>query len=166
VSAADDTWVRSILTDPEYTVWRRQARADRLESLRVARRTQRILGDGPHQPDGAVLAAGLLHDVGKTEARLGTFGRVAATLAGAVRGRDRARGWQARGGIARRFGNYLRHAEIGGDMLAIAGARPEAIEWARAHHHPERFDALPFPAEVAWALAAADGEPLPRSARE
>jgi hypothetical protein len=61
--------------------------------------------------------------------------------------------------VARRFGTYLRHDEVGAGMLRLAGAPDAAVEWAAAHHHPERWDALAaVPPEVARALARADGE--------
>src|SRR5690348_13094971 len=104
--------------------------ADRRESVRVARQVQAELGDDPR-----LLAAALLHDVGKTDARLGPVGRALATVAGGIAGRDIAPAWQQRGGVARRFALYLRHDEVGAGILRMADARPEAVAWAAAHHH-------------------------------
>ena len=51
----------------------------------VARKVEVALGDEASRP---VLAAALLHDVGKTESGLSTYGRVIATISGGVVGRD------------------------------------------------------------------------------
>ena len=55
------------------------SRADRRHAAGVARRVEVALGDEATRP---VLAAALLHDVGKTESGLGTYGRVIATISG------------------------------------------------------------------------------------
>jgi HD domain len=157
-SAADLAWVETVLQPGELTLWRRMPRADRRETVGVARRTQAALGEDA-KPD--ILAAALLHDVGKTEARLGVFGRTFATMAGAVAGHGMARAWQEKGGVRRRYGLYLRHDAVGAGMLRMAGARRAAIEWADAHHRPERWTGLSFPYRVAVVLAEADGERIP-----
>lgn len=92
-----------------------------------------MLGDEATRP---VLAAALLHDVGKLDSGLGTYGRVVATVAGAVAGRDMARVWSESRGITRRVGLYLRHAELGADALRMAGSDPLTVTWAAEHHLP------------------------------
>ncbi|HEX5614936.1 MAG TPA: hypothetical protein VFZ83_07235 [Acidimicrobiia bacterium] len=162
LSAAERAWVGSLLTDAEHGVWRELRRADRRESVAVARRTERALAGGPHAADPDALAAALLHDVGKLDARLGPFRRAGATLAGALAGPEYARAWATRSGITRRVGLYLLHAEIGADRLRVVGARPAAVAWAAAHHDPARFGACGLPRAVVAALVRADGEaPLP-----
>ena len=153
-------WVAGVLAPGELTVWQRMPATDRRESIRVARRLERELTGTDHGGDDRWVVAALLHDVGKTEARLGTMSRALATVAGGIAGHDIAPAWQARGGISRRFGLYLRHDEIGAGMLQMADARIEAVAWARAHHHPETWDDLSIPREVATALARADGEKI------
>jgi HD domain-containing protein len=134
-STGDSAWVTGVLEPGELALWQRMSNADRRHSVAVARR----LGDAPHE----ATAAALLHDVGKIEAGLGTFGRVAATVVGA----GRARG---------RHAVYLRHDLIGADLLAAAGARPLVVTWAREHHlPPERWT---VPPEVGAALKAADDD--------
>jgi putative nucleotidyltransferase with HDIG domain len=146
---ADIAWVRSMLTPAELRLWETLGRADRAESMAVARRAARELG-----PDAEPvwLAAALLHDVGKTEAHLGTFGRVGATLVGVVISDGRARH------LPNRVGEYLAHDNIGAELLAAAGARPEITAWAAAHHRPELWPATGLPPRVAAVLAEADGE--------
>jgi hypothetical protein len=133
-------------------------RADRRESIAVARRAQRLLAGTEHAGDSRYLAAALLHDVGKNDARLGPLRRAGATVAGALAGPGYAVAWSERRGITRRVGLYLRHAELGADRLRIAGARPEAVGWAAAHHDPAAGAATGLPAPVVAALARADGE--------
>jgi hypothetical protein len=55
----------------------------------------------------------LLHDVGKIECGLGTWGRVAATLVG------------RRG---RRFTLYHDHERIGADLAKAAGSEPDTVD--------------------------------------
>ena len=94
-------------------------------------------------------AAALLHDVGKTASGLGTFGRVAATVRGHLGDPEDVGG---------RTGAYLRHAEIGAELLEHAGARAETVVWARTHHDRSRWPTDLIPAPVCAALARADGE--------
>jgi putative nucleotidyltransferase with HDIG domain len=147
-----------MLSPAEATLWRRMPAADRRESVWVAKRLRQELAGTAAGDDERWTVTALLHDVGKSEANLGTIGRALATVAGGVAGHGVAPAWQARGGIARRFGLYLRHDEVGAGMLEVAGSRPEVVAWARVHHHPERWDEANIPEAVARALARADGE--------
>ena len=74
------------------------------------------------------MAAALLHDVGKIEAGLGTYGRVMATLSAKAAGRDTARAWSQTRGITRRIGLYLLHEELGADLLRLAGSDPLTVD--------------------------------------
>lgn len=152
-SRGDDAWARAQLGDGEVRLWGRMGRADRRHGVAVARRVAAALGPAAERP---VLAAALLHDVGKLDSRLGPVGRAVATVAGLGGGRDRALALSRRRGIARRVGLYLRHGEIGADMLALAGADPLTVAWAREHHQPpERWS---VPPGVGAVLAAADDD--------
>ena len=109
----------------------RMAVRDQQHALRVLRRL-----DGP----GPLLCqAALLHDVGKAEAPLGTVGRSLVVLAGATGTCRLLRRLPMVGG---RFNRYLRHAEIGAEMLRSAGANPDLVEIVAEHEallpaHPE-----------------------------
>jgi hypothetical protein len=103
-----------------------------------------------------VVAAALLHDVGKVPAGLGTYGRVVATLAGAAAGHKMAEAWTQGRGFTRKVGLYLRHPALGGDMLALAESDPLTVTWAREHHLPQEEWTLP-PA-VALVLKQADDD--------
>jgi hypothetical protein len=130
--------------------------ADRRHAVGVARRVDAALpadGDVDRRP---VLAAALLHDVGKTVSGLGTYGRVIATVSAAVAGRDQAEAWSETRGFTRRVGLYLRHPELGGDQLALAGSAPLTVAWAREHHLPP--DRWTVPADLGEILKAADDD--------
>jgi len=152
-SRENEAWVRSVLSDDEVKLWRRMSRADRRHAVGVARRVELQLGNEATKP---VLAAALLHDVGKVAAGLGTYGRVVATVAGAAAGRSMAEAWTQGKGFTRKVGLYLRHGELGADMLALAGSDPLTVSWAREHHLPEEEWTLS--ASVAAALKAADDD--------
>jgi putative nucleotidyltransferase with HDIG domain len=159
---SDVSWISTCLAPRELVLWQQMPAADRRESVRVARRLEAALAGTAHEGDERWIVAAVLHDIGKPEACLGTVGRALATMTGAVAGHDKARSWEARGGVGRRFARYLRHDEIGADTLLTVGARSEVIAWAAAHHHPERWPDLAIPLDVAHALARADGERIAR----
>jgi hypothetical protein len=150
---AEESWVASHLSSREQGLWQRMSGPDRRHAAGVARRVEVALGVEATTP---VLAAALLHDVGKMAAGLGTYGRVIATLAGKVAGHQMAKSWSRAKGITRRTGLYLRHGELGGDMLELAGSDPLTVAWAREHHLPD--DEWTLPAHVAAALKAADDD--------
>lgn len=89
------------------------------------------------------LVAALLHDVGKTVAGLGTYGRVIATLSGAIGGRSYAEVWQDTTGFTRKVGLYLRYPDLGAELLSVAGSRPWVVAWAREHHLPAEQWSVP-----------------------
>ncbi len=108
-SAADDAWARHWLTPAEAELWRSMSNADRRHSIEVARR---FLARRPSATP-AEAAGALLHDVGKLDAGLGTFGRVVATVVGPR---------------TDRFRRYHDHEAIGGRWLAAAGSDPVTVE--------------------------------------
>jgi hypothetical protein len=133
-SRSAQVFVARVLEPAELDLWQRMSAPDRRHSVAVARRI-----DGPSE----MVAAALLHDVGKVEAALGTFGRVMATIIGP----GRATG---------RLALYLRHDIIGEQLLRDAGARPLVVTWAAEHHLPsERWT---VPPEIGAALKAADDD--------
>ena len=62
------------------------------------------------------MAGALLHDVGKVQSGLGTWGRVAATVVGPR---------------TRRFRQYHDHEQIGANMAAQAGSDPATVALIR-----------------------------------
>ncbi len=130
------------------------SRSDRRHAVGVARRVDAML-DGA---DREVVAAALLHDVGKVDSGLGTYGRVIATISGAVVGRDEAtiKAWTRSRGFTRRVGLYLQHPKLGGDRLALAGSEPLTVAWAREHHLPA--DEWTVPLEIGEVLKVSDDD--------
>lgn len=155
---AESAWAEARLIPAELELWRRLSNADRRHSVRVAHRVEQLLTDTDARGDHRWLAAAMLHDVGKLDARLGTLGRVGATLAGAAAGHDKAERWSTRRGVTRRVGCYLRHPELGETRLRLAGARDEVARWAGAHHDPGKRERLDFPGYVVAALLEADDD--------
>jgi len=151
LAATDAEWVEGLLDPPERELWARTGRADRRHVVGVARRVEATLGDEATRP---VLAAALLHDIGKLESGLGTYGRVIATLSIAVAGRDVAAAWCETGGFTRRVGLYARHEELGADLLALAGSDPLTVALVREQSVP--VDERSVPDHLIEALTAAD----------
>jgi hypothetical protein len=144
--ADDEGWVAGQLLPGEVVLWRRMSGPDRRHAVGVGRRVVASLGDAAER---AVVAAALLHDVGKVESDLGTLARVPATLAGLV---ARERVAAGRGRVAR----YLRHDAIGRRLLIDAGSDPLTSAWAGEHHRPPtEWTIAP---QVAAALKAADDD--------
>lgn len=146
-------WANEQLLPGEYELWASSSKADRRHSVGVAQEVEQLLGgNAPRE----VLAAALLHDIGKTVSGLGTYFRVAATLSAAVAGRETAELWVKGSGVTRRIGLYLKHPELGGDLLEMVGSDPLTIAWAREHHmDPSKWS---VDAEYANALDAADND--------
>ncbi len=152
-TGTDLEWVTSILSEPELDLWRGLSGPDRRHSAAVARRVERSLG---HEASTEVLAAALLHDVGKSVAGLRTYGRVIATVSAAAAGRDMAHQWSRGRGFVRRVGLYLRHDELGAELLDLAGSDPTVVAWAREHHLPP--DQWTVPRHLADVLKACDDD--------
>lgn len=152
-SAVNREWVASQLTDAELVLWSRMSGPDRRHSVTVARRVERSLGD---EATREVVAAALMHDVGKSVAGLRTYGRVIATVSAAFAGHDMALRWSQTRGFVRRVGLYLRHPEMGGDLLAMADSHHLVVAWTREHHLPP--DHWSIPGHLAEALNAADDD--------
>jgi len=152
-SGADDEWARSNMLPGEIDLWTRMSAQDRRHAAGVARRTVQSLDDRADRP---VIAAALLHDVGKVDSNLGTFFRVAATLSAAVAGRETAELWVRGTGVTRRIGLYLLHPSIGADLLGMAGSDDFTATWAREHHLPAELCSLD--AGLANALRDADDD--------
>lgn len=105
-------WVRGRLLETEWALFLRLARTDQEHHLRVARR---FLSRFDLEPPREWVAAALLHDVGKVDVGLGTFGRVFATV------------WPWGRSGEGRLGRYHRHVERGAEMLRLAGSDPVTI---------------------------------------
>jgi hypothetical protein len=169
-SVAGEAWAVHWLAPGERALWAKQSTQDRRHAIGVAHDVALALGDRDGAGvAGVVLAAALLHDVGKTSSGLGTFSRVGATVVAAALGRERVAAWGSSaasaasaasvGGVAGwrvRAGRYVSHDALGAALLVEAGSDPFVVTWAREHHQPESTWTLD-PALTA-VLKAADGD--------
>jgi predicted HD phosphohydrolase len=110
--AADDAWATSFMSEAEAELWHRLSNVDRRHAVEVA---QRFAERRPSATRDE-MAAACLHDVGKLEAGLGTFGRVAATIVGPR---------------TARFRTYHDHEEIGARWLEERGASAVTVALVR-----------------------------------
>lgn len=152
---AEQAWVAARLAPAEFELWRRMSRPDRRHALAVARTVAGGLPGGGADR-GPLVAAALLHDVGKVTAGLGTWARVGATVIGGLGGRSRAEDWTRRGGPRARIGAYLRHPALGAELCRQAGSDPLVCAWAAEHHLPVARWSVP--ADVGALLKAADDD--------
>lgn len=156
----DEAWAVGSLLEGERGLWRRMSGPDQRHAVAVARDTLHQLG--PESAGREVIAAALLHDVGKVEAGLGTFSRVGVTLAAMVTGRTRLLGWAAKAetgrrlSVRKRVSLYLAHDRVGAELLEKAGSQTLTVAWAREHHMPP--GRWTVDARVGAALKAADGD--------
>ncbi len=152
-SAPDETWAKGQLLAGEVELWASMPNPDRRHAVGVAHGVVDLLADQATRP---VVAAALLHDVGKTADGLCTPGRVVATLLWAVVPDHRAAAWAERPGWRGVMGRYHLHPVIGAELLRAAGSDPLTSDWAAQHHQPESTWTLP--ADVARALQGADDD--------
>ncbi len=159
-SHEDEAWALGSLLEGEQLLWARMSGPDRRHAVGVARETVQLLQ--PASPPREVVAAALLHDVGKVESGLGTFARVGVTVAAMAAGRDRLLAWsasaapQSRPSWRARTGMYLAHDRLGADLLQNAGSDELTVTWAREHHLPSARWTID--SRVAGALKEADGD--------
>ena len=151
LSDDEQAWVDSSLLPTERDLWRQMTTPDQRHAYGVAQKTLSLLGEKATRP---VIAAALLHDIGKTRAQIGTFARVFATLAGRQASMAQRESWSKEDGWLGRAGQYLMHHEIGAQLLTDAGSDPLTITWAREHElvHTE----WTLPEEITNALWKAD----------
>jgi HD domain len=161
LDAATIASVMDALEPGERRVWESMSRADQAESVAVARQTELALSGTADGADARWTAAALLHDAGKQLSGYTTIGRAIVTAIATMLGNARVRSWADSGSSVRaRMGRYVAHDDLGATRLQDAGARPEVIAWAAAHHRPDRWAGTGIPLAVCRVLAAADGEPV------
>jgi putative nucleotidyltransferase with HDIG domain len=117
----DELWAEMHLLEGELALWRRQSNIDRRHCVKVARR---FLAARP-SASRAEIAGALLHDIGKVECELGTWGRVVASVVGPR---------------TARFRSYHDHERIGAELAERAGSEAATIDLI-AERGPA-FDAL------------------------
>lgn len=104
-----EAWAAGQLLAGEVALWQQMSNQDRRHSIKVARRfiEARPAATRPE------VAGALLHDVGKIECGLGTWGRVVASVVG---------------GRTERFRSYHDHEAIGARLAQRAGSDPATVE--------------------------------------
>lgn len=131
------TWLRPVederaqdyLTPPLFALYRRMRRSERQHSLRVL---HMLLDSGETDPD--LLAAALLHDVGKIRTYFFLPEKVLVVLVKAVSpARYERWGSGSAGGWRRPFAVSLQHPAWGAEMVAAAGGSPLTIDLIRRH---------------------------------
>jgi hypothetical protein len=139
LKAEDHAEVEHRLQSSALPLFYTMSRADQQHSLRVCRG---LLAQGYTEQD--LLAAALLHDVGKAEGRVPFWTRPAIVL-----GKLLAPGWLRRSVIhphdfathhVSRWQQALSyawwHADVGAELAAQAGLSERAILYIRTHHQP------------------------------
>jgi hypothetical protein len=126
------------LPDQALLLFQAMSPADQRHSLRVF---QGLLARGCEDND--LLAAALLHDVGKAQGRVPFWTRPAIVLGKLVAPRFLSRlvvnPYEGRAMPAwrRALSNAWWHAEIGADLAAAAGLSEKAVIYIRTHHQPD-----------------------------
>jgi len=129
LSATEQAQVVALLSPAEQALFAHLSFADQWHSVRVL---GDLRGAGYNDPD--LLAAALLHDVGKTRYPLTAWDRTVIVVGAALLPRRTAR-WGAgpAEGWRRPFVVRAQHPEWGADMAAAAGARAAVIDLIRRH---------------------------------
>jgi len=120
-----------------FCLFERMSPADQRHSLRVCRRLQ-MRGHS----DAELLAAALLHDVGKADGRVPFWTRPAVVIGKrcaprllarltAYPVRDSLPGWR------RALSAAWWHAEVGADLALAAGLSQRTVHYIRMHHRPD-----------------------------
>ncbi len=136
--AEERQWVARWLPAPALPLFQTMSAADQRHSLRVC---QALLARGC--ADGDLLAAALLHDVGKAQGRVPFWTRpvivVGKLLAPRLLERWAVdpRAHRAMPRWRREISNAWWHAEIGAELAAAAGLPEKAVLYIRTHHQPD-----------------------------
>ena len=138
----DERWAESHLGPGEVALWRRMANPDRRHAVAVARRVAAQLGPDATRP---VVAAALLHDVGKVVAGYRTPARVVATVVWAVVDDRRMSRWSRARQPWRRLAQYRNHPALGAELIRHAGGAELTAAWAGEHHLPAERWTIPTP---------------------
>ena len=146
--------IGAILTPQELALFRRHLPADRQHAYRVL---CALTAAGCEHP--ALLAAALLHDVGKTRCRPRIWERVLGTVIerlvpGRIErwGTGEARGWR------RPFVIRAQHAAWGAQMAAAAGSSPLTVTLIRRHQDKSAASGSGETAALLRCLQAADDQ--------
>lgn len=131
-----DETLSPYLSPPLMAIFRRMTPAEQAHALSVFQRLQQA---GYDQPD--LLAAALLHDVGKSLSPLSVWDRVLIVLTKRFFPRQVQR-WseQSSHPLCRPFVVAARHPAWGADLAAAAGASPRTCDLIRSHQDNSILD--------------------------
>lgn len=124
----DDAWAQRVLTSTEFQVYCTMTNAERFHGVSVAQCILRRWAEAPRE----LLAAAILHDVGKVGSPQHWLYRVAVHLAP---GKRRPFNPQARGFTAARQALH-HHPQQGAELLAARGVDDRVVALVRHHHEP------------------------------
>ena len=148
----DDALAARYLPPPLHALYCRMRRHERLHSLRVLRD---LLADGHTQPD--LLAAALLHDVGKTRYPFSLPEKVLVVLVKAAAPRLYRRwGSSVSEGWRRPFAVSVQHPVWGADMVVRVGGSSLTATLIRYHAEPPPSHLPEETARLLALLQAAD----------
>jgi hypothetical protein len=153
VSPDDLREAHEVLPPDAQALFHRMSVSDQRHSLSVMRTLRR---QGHTEPD--LIAAGLLHDVGKSAAWIAPWHRAVIVLC--KRFAPELLGWLSRGephGWRRPFVIHRRHAEIGAEWAAQAGCSELTVSLIRRHQEPLHRAPLDSEERLLAALQQADG---------
>jgi hypothetical protein len=146
--------ITAVLNQSELDLFARFEESDQWHAYRV----YRTLGDAGHSEPN-LLAAALLHDVGKTRESLSPWDRALAVIVEALMprqldkwGQGEARGWK------RPFVVGAQHARWGAEMTEVAGSAPEMVNLILRHQDDLRSGPVTVEDELLLLLQRADDQ--------
>ncbi len=133
-SPLDLDLARRHLSECEYAAFARLGRSEQLHSLQVLRAVQRARPDAPP----CLLAAALLHDIGKTRYRMALWQKTVAVLLEALLPglARRLAESDSRGPLRMPFRARRRHPAWSGEILRGCESA-EAVIWLAEHHQDD-----------------------------
>jgi hypothetical protein len=159
LTTAEQTWVRSLLTQEEFGLWSKLSPYDQRHGVRVAQAVHRRLAATQYAGDSRWLSVAIMHDIGKLESNLAMHERMLATLAGRTVSLSTASRWASSAhGLTRRVGKYLNHGALGSEMIRSVRGREEIALWSSVHQGDGSAAEPMIPLPVIKALIGADLE--------
>jgi putative nucleotidyltransferase with HDIG domain len=150
----NDALAQHYLSPPLFALYRQMRRSERQHSLRVL---HALIDQRQTHPD--LLAAALLHDVGKTRTYFFLPEKVLVVLVKAASppivqhwGSGTATGWR------RPFAVSVQHPTWGAEMVAAAGGTPLLVDLIRHHADPLPADAESETDQLLRVLQAVDDQ--------
>lgn len=128
-----DNSLSPLLSPPLISLFRQMSLSEQAHSFSVLQRLQ-----AAGQQDQDLLAAALLHDVGKIKSPLSIWDRSLVVLGKRLFSRRIAH-WSngSPAGWRRSFVVAAHHPAWGADLVATAGASPRTVELVRRHQEPD-----------------------------